>query len=267
MNYYYLVDGKTIGPVSLGELVKVIAPDTLIWCDDGSVKEWQHAKDLSTVSNLLQRLPPPPPSPSIDSKLPPPPPIDQKLPPPLPQTGYSSTAAFPPPNHNPIPATPENRNKSIQQGNRFNVYETGKSTGSTKKRILIILGVLALLILGIYLYNDYYNRKYERLKEIEETEDVGSNNSSKDATSNTSIYSNDESSIESEQKNAEVKSTKQQCISCDGTGRVDDGGECDHCEGSGWLNFAHTFECTECNGSGKKSHSCTSCDGTGWVNL
>ena len=45
MNYYYSKNGQTLGPLSIEELVKLIDGNTLVWNVDGSMENWQPAKD------------------------------------------------------------------------------------------------------------------------------------------------------------------------------------------------------------------------------
>ena len=59
----------------------------------------------------------------------------------------------------------------------------------------------------------------------------------------------------------EVKPQKVQCITCNGSGKVE--GKCSSCDGSG---RAFSFDCTWCDGSGLRLRACKSCDGDGWVN-
>ena len=54
MNYYYLKNGETLGPLPMDDLVKIIDVNTLVWNEDGSMKEWQPAVDVKPVFDLYR---------------------------------------------------------------------------------------------------------------------------------------------------------------------------------------------------------------------
>jgi len=54
MNYYYLKNGETLGPLPIGDLIKIIDESTLVWNEDGSMKDWLPAKDIEPVSLLFR---------------------------------------------------------------------------------------------------------------------------------------------------------------------------------------------------------------------
>lgn len=62
----------------------------------------------------------------------------------------------------------------------------------------------------------------------------------------------------------ESKPEKSQCITCVGTGKVNQ--ECGSCHGAGKLAFEKEGSCNSCGGSGTQTVACKSCDGDGWVN-
>ena len=63
MNYYYIKNGETLGPLPVNDLVKIIDKDTLVWNEDGSIKDWLPARTVidtnvfTSVSSVTNSTP------------------------------------------------------------------------------------------------------------------------------------------------------------------------------------------------------------------
>ncbi len=54
MNYYYNIDGNTLGPLPIEQLIGIITPETLIWNENGSMPNWKPANEVSEFIELSQ---------------------------------------------------------------------------------------------------------------------------------------------------------------------------------------------------------------------
>jgi|GEM_PF-3070163 len=65
MGYYYALNGETLGPLPVEDLVKVIDANTFVWNENGSIKDWISARDVQEIASKLidskKFTPPPPP--------------------------------------------------------------------------------------------------------------------------------------------------------------------------------------------------------------
>ena len=54
MAYYYSKNGEQFGPMPIESLLKAIDENTLVWNDDGSMKEWQPASSIFKINSTKQ---------------------------------------------------------------------------------------------------------------------------------------------------------------------------------------------------------------------
>ena len=53
MNYFYIFNGASVGPISFEQIINIITEETLIWKDDGSMIDWKPAKEIQEFAEIF----------------------------------------------------------------------------------------------------------------------------------------------------------------------------------------------------------------------
>jgi hypothetical protein len=230
MNYFFKKNNITLGPIPLADLLKIIDANTEI-SEDGT--QWALAKDIPALASALGLGRPigPPPLPTSKPKPKPPPP-----PPPTP------------------PSMPRQQVIPPLQSPQFE-----KSSGLSLRTVLVTIVIVGLLIFAGIAYMDgpgnsspYTPSRSNNLDDYNQDEKSSSTKTEEESATPGANYRKSEE---------EAKPQKVQCITCNGTSKVE--GKCFSCDGSG-RDFG--LDCNICDGSGLRPIACKSCDGDGWVN-
>lgn len=228
MNYFFKKNNTTLGPIPLADLLKIIDANTEI-SEDGT--EWALAKDIPALAIAL----------GLGKPIGPPPlPTSKPTPPPVPPAP---------------PSMPRQRVMPPLQSPQFE-----KSNGLSLRTVLVAIAIVGLLIFAGIAYMDgpgnsspYSPSRSNNLDDY--NQDKKRSNTRKNQKESATPSDNYRKTEE------ESKPQKVQCITCNGTSKVE--GKCTSCMGSG-RDFG--LDCNICEGSGLRPVACKSCDGDGWVN-
>ena len=230
MNYFFKKNNITLGPIPLADLLKIIDANTEI-SEDGT--QWALAKDIPTLASTLG--------------------LGRPIgPPPLPTSKPTPPAPLPPA----PPSIPRQRVMPPLQSPQFK-----KSNGLSLRTVLVAIAIVGLLIFAGIAYMDgpgnsspYTPSRSNNLDDYNQDKKRSkTRKNQKESATPSANYRKTEK---------EVKPQKVQCITCNGSGKVE--GKCSNCDGSGrkWSS-----DCNICDGSGLDPYiRCKSCDGDGWVN-
>lgn len=258
MEYLYIKDGITLGPVSLKVLMVNVTEETMVNAI-GSPIGWLPLKSSPFLMERFKKVQ----SRENSSQIPPIPSQSLKTPPPLPQktspkekntesSNLSTTKSNSEPRINSTSAEPYDnapiaKNPISPSNGQLNNKDGGLGCGWITI-LLIILAISAAYY--FFFYEDssstYYNEnRYVPRDASSENEQYQDNSESKSSDDN--IYK-------------EPEPTYQQCIKCEGTGWIKV--PCGWCEGTG-RNSSDTGSCSmgTDDGSGYLSKKCPACDG------
>lgn len=226
-----------MGPIPLADLLKIIDANTEI-SEDGT--QWASAKDIPALASALGLGRPigPPPLPTPKPTPPPPPPSP----------------------HEPS-SMPRQRVIPPLQSPQFE-----KSGGLSLSTVLVAVVIVGLLIFAGIAYMDgpgnsspYTPSRSNNLDDYNQDEKSSSTKTEEESATPNANYRKTEE---------EVKPHRVQCITCNGSGRIEK--ICYRCHGdrvlyNGEGQGGGKFTCTRCEGTGVEEFKCESCNGTKYV--
>jgi hypothetical protein len=121
MNYYYIKDGITNGPIPIEDIFNICDEETMICMEDGKVSDWKAAKLYSEYVALKADSS----TNNESNQIHPIPKLTERIPPPIPKN---------------IDSTPINDNKNTSQSFKAN------STNYSNKIILSVIGITVIFI-------------------------------------------------------------------------------------------------------------------------